>query len=83
MINGAILSNRETVLTIIARNINSKVENISVESSIVHLCNGNVYAIGLILYDLHEILNKDITYHEDEVLTLFPTVQDVLDYFEK
>lgn len=74
---------KDSVLTIIAKNTTTKEENIHMSMPILELCKGNVFKLGLILFDLHEIANKDITYSEEQALQMFITVADIVEYFEK
>lgn len=82
MKNSSVLLNREEIFTVISKNTGVASDSIMLESTLQQLCDRNIYKIGLILYDLHELTNKNITYNEEESLHMFKTVQDIVDYFE-
>lgn len=56
-------------------------ENLSLDTSMMTIFKGNIYKIGLALFDLHELTGKQPDYSEEELASKFVTLQDVSIYF--
>lgn len=67
---------------IVSKITGTSVDDVFLDTSVVNICKGNVYKLGLILFDLHELTEKQVDYLEEEIVNKFKTIQDIAEYFE-
>lgn len=73
---------KSELFQIISKITGATFEDLFLDSEVAILFKGNVHKLGVVLYDLHELTEKEIDYSEDDLALKFRTIQDIVDYFE-
>lgn len=72
----------EDILKIITKISLLSIDDISLDSNLLELMDGNVYKMGLILYGIQEFLGQNFYIDEERFYQGEKTVKEILDYFK-
>ena len=73
---------KNELFEIVAKVTSTPLEELFLDTPTLNICKGNVYKLGLALFDLHELTGKPVDYDEEEIAKKFKTIQDIAEYFE-